>query len=70
MMSRELERKLAEATELAKRHRHEFVTLEHILLVLTESPLMVEILEACAVNVQRLRQDPVSYTHLTLPTKA
>lgn len=57
MMSRELERKLAEATELAKRQRHEFVTLEHILLVLSESPIMVEILEACAVNVQKLRQD-------------
>lgn len=57
MMSRELERKLAEATELAKRHRHEFVTLEHILLVLTESPLMVEILQACAVDVQKLRKD-------------
>jgi ATP-dependent Clp protease ATP-binding subunit clpA len=57
MMSRELERKLAEATELAKRNRHEFVTLEHILLVLTESPLMVEILEACSVNVQKLRTD-------------
>ena len=54
MMSRELERKLAEATELAKRSQHEFVTLEHILLVLTESPVMSEILEACAVNVQKL----------------
>ncbi|NUN04825.1 MAG: ATP-dependent Clp protease ATP-binding subunit ClpA [Bdellovibrio sp.] len=57
MMSRELERKLAEATELAKRNHHEFVTLEHILLVLTESPVMVEILQACAVNVQKLRQE-------------
>lgn len=57
MMSRELERKLAEATELAKRSRHEFVTLEHILIVLTESPVMVEILEACSVNVQKLRND-------------
>lgn len=57
MMSRELERKLAEATELAKHHRHEFVTLEHILLVLTESPLMVEILQACGVNVQVLKKD-------------
>ncbi|MNK07408.1 ATP-dependent Clp protease ATP-binding subunit ClpA [compost metagenome] len=57
MMSRELERKLAEATELAKRNRHEFVTLEHILIVLTESPVMVEILEACSVNVQKLRHD-------------
>ncbi|AHI05393.1 ATP-dependent Clp protease subunit [Bdellovibrio bacteriovorus W] len=57
MMSRELERKLAEATELAKRHQHEFVTLEHVLLVFTESPAMTEILEACSVNVQKLKQD-------------
>lgn len=57
MMSKELERRLAEATEIAKKHRHEFVTLEHILLALTVSPTMVEILEACAVNVQKLKQD-------------
>lgn len=67
MMSRELERKLAEATELAKHHRHEFVTLEHILLVLTESPLMVEILEACAVNVQKLRQDLRDHLKVGIP---
>ncbi|QLY24367.1 ATP-dependent Clp protease ATP-binding subunit ClpA [Bdellovibrio sp. KM01] len=67
MMSRELERKLAEATELAKRNRHEFVTLEHILLVLSESPVMVEILEACAVNVQRLRQDLREHLKVGIP---
>ncbi|WP_413557817.1 ATP-dependent Clp protease ATP-binding subunit ClpA [Bdellovibrio sp. HCB209] len=67
MMSRELERKLAEATELAKRHRHEFVTLEHILLVLSETPIMVEILEACAVNVQRLRQDLREHLKVGIP---
>ncbi|WP_413575143.1 ATP-dependent Clp protease ATP-binding subunit ClpA [Bdellovibrio sp. HCB290] len=67
MMSRELERKLAEATELAKRHRHEFVTLEHILLVLSESPVMVEILEACAVNVQRLRTDLREHLKVGIP---
>lgn len=67
MMSRELERKLAEATEVAKRHRHEFVTLEHILLVLTESPVMVEILEACAVNVQRLKQDLKDHLKAGIP---
>lgn len=55
MLSRELEIKLAAATEVAKYHRHEFVTLEHILFVLSESPSMVEILEACSVNVQELR---------------
>ncbi|HWU42141.1 MAG TPA: ATP-dependent Clp protease ATP-binding subunit ClpA, partial [Bdellovibrio sp.] len=67
MMSRELERKLGEATELAKRHRHEFVTLEHILLVLSESPIMVEILEACAVNVQKLRQDLRDHLKIGIP---
>lgn len=66
-MSRELERKLAEATELAKRHHHEFVTLEHILLVLTEAPIMVEILEACAVNVQKLRQDLKTHLKTGIP---
>lgn len=67
MMSRELERKLAEATELAKRSQHEFVTLEHILLVLTESPVMVEILEACAINVQKLRNDLRDHLRIGVP---
>lgn len=57
MMSRELERRLAEATELAKQAYHEFVTLEHILLSLTNSPVMNEILVSCAVNVQTLKKD-------------
>lgn len=57
MMTRELERKLTEATEMAKQARHEFVTLEHILLALSSMPALVEILEACGVNVQQLRKD-------------
>ena len=56
MMTRELERRLAEATEMAKQAHHEFVTLEHILLALTASPKMVEMLEACSVRVPALRQ--------------
>lgn len=55
-MTRELERRLSEATEIAKQARHEFVTLEHILLSLAASPALVEILEAGAVNVQKLRK--------------
>lgn len=56
MLSRELERLLSEAAELAKIQRHEFITSEHILLALTRSPLIVEILEACGANVQRLKK--------------
>lgn len=57
MMSKELERRLAEATEIAKKHKTEYVTLEHILLALTVSPSFVEVLQACAVNVQTLKSD-------------
>lgn len=56
MMTRELERRLADATEIAKQARHEFVTLEHVLLALSASPALVETLENCSVNVQELRK--------------
>lgn len=55
MMTKELERKLAEATELAKQAKHEYVTLEHVFLSLTSSPKLVEVLEALSVNVQVYR---------------
>lgn len=67
MMTRELERRLAVATEIAKKAYHEFVTLEHILLALTESPFMVEILQACGTNVQKLKADLKDYLKKTVP---
>lgn len=54
-MTRELERRLAEAAEMAKQFRHEFVTLEHILLSLSASPATVEILNALKVDVPALK---------------
>jgi ATP-dependent Clp protease ATP-binding subunit ClpA len=56
MMTRELERRLAEAAESAKQARHEFVTLEHILLAICSSPAMVEILNALNVPVPELKK--------------
>jgi ATP-dependent Clp protease ATP-binding subunit ClpA len=67
MMTRELERRLSVATEIAKKAYHEFVTLEHILLALTESPFMVEILQACGINVQKLKTDLKDYLKKTVP---
>ncbi|HRO67557.1 MAG TPA: Clp protease N-terminal domain-containing protein, partial [Pseudobdellovibrionaceae bacterium] len=61
MMTRELERRLAEATEIAKQARHEFVTLEHVLLSVSAMPNLVEILEACGVDVQALRKNLREY---------
>jgi ATP-dependent Clp protease ATP-binding subunit ClpA len=67
MMTRELERRLAVATELAKKAHHEFVTLEHMLLALTESPYMVEILQANGVNIPKLKSDLKEYLKKTVP---
>lgn len=67
MMTRELERRLSVATETAKQAYHEFVTLEHILLALTESPYMVEILQASGANVQKLKADLKAYLKKTVP---
>lgn len=56
MMTKELERRLSQAVEYAKNEKHEFVTLEHVLLALSESPPAVEIIEACGGDVQALRK--------------
>jgi ATP-dependent Clp protease ATP-binding subunit ClpA len=67
MMTRELERRLAEATEMAKKQRHEFVTLEHILYSLAQSPRSVEILEACGVKIPELKKDLLNYLENNTP---
>ncbi|MFZ4402602.1 MAG: ATP-dependent Clp protease ATP-binding subunit ClpA [Pseudobdellovibrionaceae bacterium] len=68
MMTRELERRLAEATDLAKTSKHEFVTLEHILLVLTDAPAAIDILQACSVDVQKLKKDLRQHLKEKIPT--
>ena len=67
MMTRELERRLAEAAETAKQARHEFVTLEHILLSICSSPATVEILNALNVSVPELKKILRDYL-LKIPT--
>ncbi|MBL7545934.1 MAG: ATP-dependent Clp protease ATP-binding subunit ClpA [Bdellovibrionaceae bacterium] len=67
MMTRELERRLAEATEMAKKQRHEFVTLEHILYCLAQSPRSAEILETCGVKIPELKKDLLSYLETNTP---
>ncbi len=67
MMSREMERQLAEATEIAKSNLHEFVTLEHILLALTKSTKMLQILEGCGIDTEELRNELKSYIKDKIP---
>ena len=45
MLSQELDKRLGKSIDLAFKKSHEFVTLEHFLFCLVESPLIFEILE-------------------------
>ncbi len=55
MLSRTLEKTLRRALALANARQHEYATLEHLLLALTEDQDAVAVLRACAVEIDRLR---------------
>ena len=57
MLNKELEFTLNLAFKEAKEHRHEFMTVEHLLLALLDNPSAEHVLHACEVNVDSLRQD-------------
>jgi ATP-dependent Clp protease ATP-binding subunit ClpA len=57
MLSSELEYCLNEAFQGAREKRHEFITVEHLLLALTDTPQVVEILRACGAELGRLRRE-------------
>ena len=56
MLSSELEFCLNEAFQRARDHRHEFMTVEHLLLALIDIPRVHEILKTCDANIEELRQ--------------
>ncbi len=61
MISRNLEQTLNRALALAGDRRHEFATLEHLLLALTEDQDAVAVLRACDVDIDQLRESLLDY---------
>jgi ATP-dependent Clp protease ATP-binding subunit ClpA len=61
MLSSELEFCLNEAFQKARDQRHEFMTVEHLLLALTDIPRIHEILKACGSNVADLRRQLIEF---------
>ena len=61
MLSANLEQTLHRALALANERRHEYATLEHLLLALTEDSDAVAVLRACGVELERLREEVVEY---------
>src|SRR5690606_23283188 len=55
MIAQELEVSLHMAFVEARQQRHEFITVEHLLLALQDDPSAAEVLRACAANIDDLR---------------
>ncbi|NQV54313.1 MAG: AAA family ATPase, partial [Rhodospirillales bacterium] len=57
MLSRNLEQSLHRALSLATERSHEYATLEHLLLALTDDQDGIAVLRACGVEVEQLKLD-------------
>lgn len=67
MLDKELEYTLNLAFKEARAKRHEFVTVEHLLIALLENSAAVEVLKACGANINRLRNNLVEFVDRTTP---
>jgi ATP-dependent Clp protease ATP-binding subunit ClpA len=67
MLSSELEYCLNEAFRNAREKRHEFLTVEHLLLALLDVPGTVDILKACGADAGRLRRELTEFVDETTP---
>jgi len=67
MLSKELEFSLNQAFKRARERRHEFLTVEHLLLALLDNPAAVEVLRACGADLERLRRDLDAFVQETTP---
>lgn len=67
MLNKELEFTLNLAFKEAKEKRHEFMTVEHLLLSLLDNPAAGNVLQACDANIDALRRDLVEFIDETTP---
>ena len=61
MIAQELEVSLHMAFVEARQKRHEFITVEHLLLALLDNPTAAEVLRACGANMEELRKHLVQH---------
>ena len=69
MLSRNLEKSLHRALAYANERRHEYATLEHLLLALTEDQDAIAVLRACGVDLGRLRGEDEPGTGVVVKAK-
>lgn len=67
MLNKDLEQTLNEAFVFARQNRHEFMTVEHLLLMLLDNPAAQEALKACGASVDSLRAELTEFVNDTTP---
>jgi ATP-dependent Clp protease ATP-binding subunit ClpA len=68
MIAQELEVSLHMAFVEARQQRHEFITVEHLLMALLDNPSAAEVLRACSASLDDLRKSLVGFIKENTPT--
>ncbi len=68
MIAQELEVSLHMAFVEARQQRHEFITVEHLLMALLDNPSAAEVLRACSANMEDLRKSLTQFIKENTPT--
>ena len=68
MIAQELEVSLHMAFVEARQQRHEFITVEHLLMALLDNPSAAEVLRACSANLDDLRKSLGQFIKENTPT--
>jgi ATP-dependent Clp protease ATP-binding subunit ClpA len=67
MLDKELEATLNDAFRQARARRHEFMTVEHLLLALLDNPAALNVLKNVEADVDKIRSELTEYIYSTTP---
>lgn len=67
MLSKDLETTLSQAFKVARSQRHEFMTVEHLLLALADNEAAVKVLLACGADLPQLKGELKEFVEATTP---
>ena len=68
MLNNELELCLNEAFQMARESRHEFITVEHLLLSILDMPDVADVLNSCDGDIDLLKDDLLKFINSSTPT--
>ena len=67
MLNKDLEQTLNDAFIFARENRHEFMTVEHLLLALLDNASAQEALQACGANIESIKKELTDFVKDTTP---